>query len=394
MQKASPQTSHCPVTPVNAHATQAPKFQAVAGDTQQEGICPSEAAYNKTPQDLSSDHADTIEGARHQCQRDTLAGHEAAAKTPLRTLASHRAEPRMGSTSSLAGSSQTHQHMDATSSDAAMSDDDWSHRDQRGSFASLDSVLTDHSMQSAQQDQERQQEQGQQQGLEQSMFIDHSMQSPQHQQEFEPRRLTDHSMHLSQHQQQQEAQRSNQGCIKQPCHVTAARADSGAVPAVTQHLTQHQPQHQPPAFRLARSKQQYLQDVAACQQALYDGESYEICLTTALVRQHPVNALHLYRTLRKVNPAPYAAWMSFGADELQICCSSPERFVSFTAVLYNCYLPACVFCNFYLPAFPCIYFCLQFSAIAICLFSLHLLLPVVLCNCTVPSGLCTAVHEL
>ena len=82
-----------------------------------------------------------------------------------------------------------------------------------------------------------------------------------------------------------------------------------------------------PPFRLARSKQQYLRDVAACQQALYDGESYEICLTTALVRPEASDALQLYRTLRKVNPAPYAAWMSFGADDLQICCSSPERFL-------------------------------------------------------------------
>lgn len=84
----------------------------------------------------------------------------------------------------------------------------------------------------------------------------------------------------------------------------------------------------PPPFKLARSRQQYLRDVEACQQALYDGDSYEICLTTALVRDHPLDPLQLYRTLRRVNPAPYAAWLSFrGADDIQICCASPERFL-------------------------------------------------------------------
>ena len=91
----------------------------------------------------------------------------------------------------------------------------------------------------------------------------------------------------------------------------------------------------PPPFKLARSRQQYLRDVEACQQALHDGESYEICLTIALVREHPMEALQLYRTLRRVNPAPYAAWLSFGADDMQICCASPERFLKVSNRLHN-----------------------------------------------------------
>lgn len=82
-----------------------------------------------------------------------------------------------------------------------------------------------------------------------------------------------------------------------------------------------------PAFKLARSRQQYLRDVAACKQALHDGDSYEICLTTALTRDLKIDPLQLYRTLRRVNAAPYAAWLSFGAHDLQICCASPERFL-------------------------------------------------------------------
>ncbi|KAK9861389.1 hypothetical protein WJX84_000779 [Apatococcus fuscideae] len=57
------------------------------------------------------------------------------------------------------------------------------------------------------------------------------------------------------------------------------------------------------------------------------GESYEVCLTTALARCPAPDARILYPVLRALNPAPYAAWLSFGAQGPQICCSSPERFL-------------------------------------------------------------------
>ena len=198
--------------------------------------------------------------------------------TTQRPLSRQRPRSMMGSASSLADSSQTHQHMDTASSDA-MSEDDWSHVDQRGSFSSLDSCLTDHSASTA------------------------------------------------------AAAAQKQAGLQSP----ATSVAPGACPEVSsQAVPQQQTSMQEslhagvsshPPFKLARSRQQYLRDVAACQQALHDGESYEICLTTALVRPEAADALELYKTLRKVNPAPYAAWMSFGADDLQICCSSPERFL-------------------------------------------------------------------
>jgi para-aminobenzoate synthetase len=82
----------------------------------------------------------------------------------------------------------------------------------------------------------------------------------------------------------------------------------------------------PVRFRLSRSHQQYLDDIASCKQQLIDGESYEICLTnkvTAEVRPEP---LPLYRTLRRVNPAPFSAFLRFGDDA--VLSSSPERFLS------------------------------------------------------------------
>ena len=82
----------------------------------------------------------------------------------------------------------------------------------------------------------------------------------------------------------------------------------------------------PVRFRLSRSHEQYLADIAQCKRELTDGESYEICLTnkvTADVRPEP---LPLYRTLRRVNPAPFSAFLRVGDDA--VLSSSPERFLS------------------------------------------------------------------
>ncbi len=46
--------------------------------------------------------------------------------------------------------------------------------------------------------------------------------------------------------------------------------------------------------------------------ALRAGESYEICLTTALTRQGSPPPAALYSALRAINPAPYAAWLHMG----------------------------------------------------------------------------------
>lgn len=81
-------------------------------------------------------------------------------------------------------------------------------------------------------------------------------------------------------------------------------------------------------FVIAKSRKQYMEDVKACLAYIGDGESYELCLTTQLQKRvNSLDALGLYLTLRKMNPAPYAAWLNFGPEEVCICCSSPERFL-------------------------------------------------------------------
>ena len=82
----------------------------------------------------------------------------------------------------------------------------------------------------------------------------------------------------------------------------------------------------PVEFRLSRSHQQYLDDIATCKQRLIEGETYEICLTNKITAEVIPDPLALYRALRRVNPAPFSAFLRFG--EAAILSSSPERFLS------------------------------------------------------------------
>ncbi|WP_433492078.1 aminodeoxychorismate synthase component I [Nocardia grenadensis] len=76
---------------------------------------------------------------------------------------------------------------------------------------------------------------------------------------------------------------------------------------------------------LVRGRTRYLRDIADCRAALRAGESYEITLTDQLVFPATSGGLDVYRTLRRANPAPYSAYLRFG--DLEIACSSPERFL-------------------------------------------------------------------
>jgi para-aminobenzoate synthetase len=76
---------------------------------------------------------------------------------------------------------------------------------------------------------------------------------------------------------------------------------------------------------LVRPEDEYLADVAQCQRQLRAGESYEICLTNQLHLPAGPDLLTDYRRLRRINPAPYAAYLRF--DDLAVACSSPERFL-------------------------------------------------------------------
>lgn len=116
---------------------------------------------------------------------------------------------------------------------------------------------------------------------------------------------------------------------------TLAADPAGAAAAAAAPHAAARPSPPPPPFTVRRGKATYLADVAACREALAAGDSYELCLTTALVRSPAAlpDPAAFYRSLRAVNPAPYAAFLDFSspADPATsgpvLCCSSPERFL-------------------------------------------------------------------
>jgi para-aminobenzoate synthetase len=79
-------------------------------------------------------------------------------------------------------------------------------------------------------------------------------------------------------------------------------------------------------FELRRPAADYLRDVESCQRYLAAGESYEICLTNELTAPRCADPLGLHRVLRRVNPAPFAAFLRLGS--VAVSSSSPERFLA------------------------------------------------------------------
>jgi para-aminobenzoate synthetase len=80
-----------------------------------------------------------------------------------------------------------------------------------------------------------------------------------------------------------------------------------------------------PTFHLRRPHRAYVEDIATCQRYLHDGESYEICLTNQVQSSTELPPWQIYRALRRVNPAPFAAFLKFGG--MSVLSSSPERFL-------------------------------------------------------------------
>jgi para-aminobenzoate synthetase len=80
-----------------------------------------------------------------------------------------------------------------------------------------------------------------------------------------------------------------------------------------------------PAFELQRGREHYLANIETCKALLACGESYEICLTNSIALPAPRDTFELYRVLRRVNPAPYGAYLRM--TEGAVLSSSPERFL-------------------------------------------------------------------
>ncbi len=106
-----------------------------------------------------------------------------------------------------------------------------------------------------------------------------------------------------------------------------AAPTEGAAPAGDAATQPDRRAPEPPVrFRCGRGREQYLADIARCQAALAAGESYEVCLTDQISTSASPDPFELYRLLRRINPAPFAAYLKVG--DLAVLSSSPERFLS------------------------------------------------------------------
>jgi len=82
----------------------------------------------------------------------------------------------------------------------------------------------------------------------------------------------------------------------------------------------------PAAPRAARSREEYLADIAACKELLARGETYELCLTNRLHLPPVEDALALHRQLRARTPTARTAFLRLG--ETAICSATPETFLT------------------------------------------------------------------
>jgi para-aminobenzoate synthetase len=110
----------------------------------------------------------------------------------------------------------------------------------------------------------------------------------------------------------------------------AAEAWLGATESELEAIARRPPPAAPPVpaplrFAARENRASYLANIAACKHEIFEGESYEICLTTELHSGGTIDPLAAYRALRARNPAPHAALLRLG--DVSVLSSSPERFL-------------------------------------------------------------------
>ncbi|HEX9227943.1 MAG TPA: aminodeoxychorismate synthase component I [Arthrobacter sp.] len=87
-----------------------------------------------------------------------------------------------------------------------------------------------------------------------------------------------------------------------------------------------------PDFTARDSEVAYKSKITEAQYQIAEGNTYEVCLTTALTAELPALALdprQAYLALRRRNPAPFASYLRFG--DLTVASTSPERFLRIAA---------------------------------------------------------------
>ncbi|MFJ1569437.1 aminodeoxychorismate synthase component I [Streptomyces erythrochromogenes] len=113
---------------------------------------------------------------------------------------------------------------------------------------------------------------------------------------------------------------------------TAARAWLRTTTAELARLAEQAPTPCPapagltgPDLRPRHDRDAYLKLIDVCHEEIRAGETYEVCLTNMIEAQTSLDPWQAYRHLRRVSPAPFAAFLGFGP--LSVLSTSPERFL-------------------------------------------------------------------
>lgn len=85
----------------------------------------------------------------------------------------------------------------------------------------------------------------------------------------------------------------------------------------------------PLEFLMRDGKASYLSKVARCLDLIAQGETYQVCLTNELSCAATVEPMRVYRATRRVNPAPFAAFLKWPGGA--VLSASPERFLAVDA---------------------------------------------------------------
>jgi para-aminobenzoate synthetase len=83
---------------------------------------------------------------------------------------------------------------------------------------------------------------------------------------------------------------------------------------------------EPLTFAIAQGRSQYLASIESCLAAIGEGESYQVCLTNEIAWTGEVDPFAVYRIMRRINPAPFAAYLKWPGGA--VLSASPERFLS------------------------------------------------------------------
>ena len=110
-------------------------------------------------------------------------------------------------------------------------------------------------------------------------------------------------------------------------NTTAKRPPEGSC---TADSAAYSPLHSPLAqLRVRDSRAAYLKKITEAHRQIREGNSYEICLTTAVTGQFTGSPWQAYRRLREHNRAPFTQYLYLpgAADDVVILSTSPERFM-------------------------------------------------------------------